>query len=236
MNAGARVAWAALALIVAGGFASLGFWQAGRADEKTRMLAAREAAQATGPALLADALSADSPSLPMRVEGEVVIRPAPLLLLDNQQRDGRVGLRAYVPADAGRGGVVLMELGWLPLAADRTLPAVEVPAGRRRIQGLLLPWPGQGLRLADNPWPEGADTILLAFLERDDIAAHLDVQVWNGILQPDPADPLGYAREPGLLPDPMPPERHRGYAVQWWGLSLTVIITYLLLALRRKSR
>lgn len=236
MNAGARVAWAALALIVAGGFASLGFWQAGRADEKTRMLAAREAAQATGPALLADALSADSPSLPMRVEGEVVIRPAPLLLLDNQQRDGRVGVRAYVPADAGRGGVVLMELGWLPLAADRALPEVDVPVGRRRLEGLLLPWPGQGLRLAENPWPPGAETLLLAFLDREDVAAHLGIAVWNGILQPDPADRFGYARDPGLLPDPMPPSRHRGYAVQWWGLSLTVIITYLLLALRRKSR
>lgn len=236
MNAGARVAWAALALIVAGGFASLGFWQAGRADEKTRMLAAREAAQATGPALLADALSADSPSLPMRVEGEVVIRPAPLLLLDNQQRDGRVGVRAYALADAEGGVVVLVELGWLPMAADRTLPAVEVPAGRRRIQGLLLPWPGQGIRLADNPWTEGADTVLLAFLDREDVAAHLGVAVWDGILQPEPDRAFGYARDPGLLPDPMPPERHRGYAVQWWGLSLTVIITYLLLALRRKSR
>ncbi len=51
-----------------------------------------------------------------------------------------------------------------------------------------------------------------------------------------------YARAPlGALVrysdgQPMPPERHRGYAVQWWGLSLTVIITYLILNLRRKNR
>jgi cytochrome oxidase assembly protein ShyY1 len=233
---GARLAWAALALLVAALFAALGFWQSGRADEKAQMLAARESARAAGPALLADALSTDSAALPVRIEGEVAIRAAPALLLDNQQRDGRVGVRAYALADAEGGGVVLVELGWLPLAADRVLPAVDVPAGQRRIEGLLLPWPGQGIRLADNPWTEGADTVLLAFLDREDVAAHLGVAVWDGILQPEPDPAFGYARDPGLLPDPMPPERHRGYAVQWWGLSLTVIITYLLLALRRKSR
>lgn len=236
MSVGARLAWAALALLVAALFAALGFWQSGRADEKAQMLAARESARAAGPALLADALSTDSAALPVRIEGEVAIRAAPALLLDNQQRDGRVGVRAYALADAEGGGVVLVELGWLPLAADRVLPAVDVPAGQRRIEGLLLPWPGQGIRLADNPWTEGADTVLLAFLDREDVAAHLGVAVWDGILQPEPDPAFGYARDPGLLPDPMPPERHRGYAVQWWGLSLTVIITYLLLALRRKSR
>ena len=236
MSVGARLAWAAPALLVAGLFAALGFWQSGRADEKAQMLAARESARAAGPARLADALSTDSAALPVRIEGEVAIRAAPVLLLDNQQRDGRVGVRAYALADAEGGVVVLVELGWLPMAADRVLPAVDVPAGRRRIEGLLLPWPGQGIRLADNPWTEGTDTVLLAFLEREDVAAHLGVAVWDGILQPEPDRAFGYARDPGLLPDPMPPERHRGYAVQWWGLSLTVIITYLLLALRRKSR
>ncbi len=236
MTARARIAWAVLAVLVAAAFASLGFWQSGRADEKARMLTAREAARAAGPAALDDVLATASPPLPQRVEGEVVIRAAPILLLDNQQRDGRVGVRAYALADVDGGEVVLVELGWLPLAADRALPEVDVPAGRRRLEGLLVPWPGQGLRLAENPWPPGAETLLLAFLDREDVAAHLGIAVWNGILQPDPADRFGYARDPGLLPDPMPPSRHRGYAVQWWGLSLTVIITYLLLALRRKSR
>lgn len=236
MSMRSRLAFAALTLVVAGLFAALGCWQAGRAEQKARMQAEREAAGGTAPAALADVLGQALPKLPIRVVGEVMLRPAPLLLLDNQQRDGRVGVRAYALADAADGRVLLVELGWLPLAPDRTLPQATVPAGRHRIDGMLVPWPGQGLRLAENAWGTAAASVLLAFLERQDVEQHLAISLWDGVLRPDPSDPIGYARDQGRLPDPMPPERHRGYAVQWWGLSLTVIITYLILSLRRKSR
>ena len=40
------------------------------------------------------------------------------------------------------------------------------------------------------------------------------------VLQLDPALPLGYARDLDMLPNTLPPERHLGYAVQWFGLAL----------------
>lgn len=237
MSLRTRVLWALPTLLAAGLFAGLGFWQAGRADQKERMAQLREDARAAGPMELARALDSPEALLPLAVHGEVRLRPAPVLLLDNQQRDGRVGVRAYALAEVSGGRVLVVELGWLPLAADRVLPEVAVPTAPRSLAGLLAPWPGQGLRLAENAWTADAQgRVLLAFLAREDVAHHLGVEVWNGLLQPDPSEPFGYARDPGLRPDPMPPERHRGYAVQWWGLSLTVIITYLILNLRRKNR
>ena len=56
------------------------------------------------------------------------------------------------------------------------------------------------------------------------------------MLQPDPALALGYVRDAGTLPNTLPPERHRGYAVQWWGLSATVVAVYLILAWRRRAK
>ena len=39
-----------------------------------------------------------------------------------------------------------------------------------------------------------------------------------------------------MLPKTLPPERHLGDAVQWFGLALAVLATALLLSFRRRKR
>ena len=56
------------------------------------------------------------------------------------------------------------------------------------------------------------------------------------MLKLDPASPLGYTRDLDILPNTLPPERHLGYAVQWFGLALAVLVTALVLSLRRGRR
>ena len=58
-----------------------------------------------------------------------------------------------------------------------------------------------------------------------------------GLMILDPALPLGYTRDLELLPNTLPPERHLGYAVQWFGLALAVLLTAAVLSWRsRKDR
>ncbi|HKN77649.1 MAG TPA: SURF1 family protein, partial [Lysobacter sp.] len=49
----------------------------------------------------------------------------------------------------------------------------------------------------------------------------------------DPKLPGGYARDLDILPNTLPPERHLGYAVQWWALSIAVLVTALVLTFRK---
>ena len=56
------------------------------------------------------------------------------------------------------------------------------------------------------------------------------------MLKLDPAIPLGYARDLDVLPNTLPPERHLGYAVQWFGLALAVLVTALVLTFRKPRR
>jgi cytochrome oxidase assembly protein ShyY1 len=53
------------------------------------------------------------------------------------------------------------------------------------------------------------------------------------VLRLDPALPLGYARDLQLLANTLPPERHRGYAVQWFALAAAVLATALILTFRK---
>ena len=49
------------------------------------------------------------------------------------------------------------------------------------------------------------------------------------------ADAAGWqARDLDVLPNTLPPERHLGYAVQWFALALAVLATALILTTRRQ--
>lgn len=228
-------AFAAMFGVVA--FATLGSWQLGRAQQKRDWLQQQQRALVAPPSALAEALdaAADAPIAAVAGRGRYV---APLWLLDNQQRDGRVGVRAYALAEvAGREALALVELGWLPWSPQRTLPPLRLPDGERELRGLWTAWPGQGLRAAQNPEPRAAESAaLLNYLER------AELERWSGRaiaprvlkLAPDIGD--GWQRDATLLPNTLPPERHVGYAVQWFALAASVAIVYLVLLLRHRRR
>ena len=55
------------------------------------------------------------------------------------------------------------------------------------------------------------------------------------VLRLDPDLPLGYTRDLALLANTLPPDKHRGYALQWFALALAVLVTALVLSLRKKN-
>lgn len=233
-----RAAYAVAALALAACFATLGTWQLQRGHDKRERLAQQQRALAPGSArALAEALVDADPGAIDRVTGHGQFL-APMLLLDNQQRGGRVGIRVYgVAAVEGAARALLVDLGWLPLAGDRRLPEVKTPSGRVELRGLLAPWPGQGLRLAETAWPEDAATPpLLNHLDADEIARRYARDLAPRVLRLAPELPYGHARDLDLLPNTLPPERHLGYAVQWYALSATVVAVFLILSWRTRRR
>lgn len=219
------VLWLLPALLLAGGLAQLGRWQLQRASDKEALLAGIEQARAAGLADFA-ALDLRAPLRfrAVRVRGEFLADRQ--LLLDNQLRAGQPGVRVYVPLrPVGRREALLVDRGWLA-RPDRgaALPAVELPAGEVELEGVLLDPPGGGIVLgaAASGWPRLLTRIDLRALEPD-----LGLPLLDCVLE-DLRTPRADSIRAGMLP----PERHRGYAVQWFGLSLTVLILYAVLATR----
>lgn len=228
-----------LALILAGLFASLGTWQWGRADHKRAMLA--EVRQAVDRRDDAAPLSAAGDER-LRGDygwaaGEGRFIEAPAVLLDNQGRQGRPGVRVYrAYAPAAGGAPLLVELGWLPVAADRRMPAIALPGGSVGLRGLLAPPPAAGFVSAEPARQPGGE-LLVAALDTHRLADALGVpSLAPRVLKLDPQLPLGYPRDLDILPNTLPPERHVGYAVQWFGLALAVLATAAVLGLRRCRR
>jgi cytochrome oxidase assembly protein ShyY1 len=225
-----------LALLVAAGFARLGFWQLARMHEKETWLASVQAvlAQRVAQPL---ALAAD-PARARRFDwaaGRGRFAESPPVLLDNQSRDDRAGVRAYrVFLPDAQATPLLVELGWLPLPGDRALPRVAAIPGEVEVRGLLLPPPSPGL-IAATASREPNGSVLTTTLDAPGLPALLGIaKLPPRVLRLDPAmRGIGYARDLDVLPNTLPPSRHLGYAVQWFALSLAVLATAAVLTFRK---
>ena len=228
----------AMAVLVMVGFASLGFWQLDRARQKEAMLADadRVLAQRSAVALAGAADPARASSYEW-TRGEGRFLPLPAVLLDNQNHQGRPGIRVYRAFQpAGTATPLLVEMGWLPLPGDRRLPHIESFEGLSQVSGLLAPPPSAGItRAIALSQPDG--DLLATQLDHRVIAEALGLPALAPrVLRLDPALKTGYARDLDILPNTLPPERHLGYAVQWFGLAAAVFITALVLTLRSRRR
>lgn len=234
------IGWLAAVLAIAA-FASLGRWQMARMHEKQALLAQVEhTLAARQPQPLSHAADGRNGENFDWASGSGRFADAPAVLLDNQMREGRAGVRAYrvfLP-DAAPTTPLLVELGWLPLDSQRTLPGIEQPPGTLHLDGLLAPPPAGGLlNAAPQVQPDG--TLLATTLQPQALASALgQPQLAARVLKLDPALPIGHERDLDVLPNTLPPEKHLGYAVQWFALALTVLLTAVFLswrALRRRA-
>jgi cytochrome oxidase assembly protein ShyY1 len=220
-----------LALLTSAGLASLGMWQWQRAADKEALLAGIDAAVAAPPMSLTDALqsSQDLRFRAVTLSGRLDLGHQ--VLLDNQLRDGQPGVRVYLPFVQEQGGaVVLIDGGWLAWP-DRSTPPPRLTTspGLEQRQSILLDPPGAGLQLgaslADN-WP-----LLVTRIDLPDLRRRSGLPLLDWVAE-DRDAPRAQSIRAGMLP----PERHRGYAVQWFGLAATVLIIYFVLAWRSLRR
>lgn len=221
---------------VSAAFAGLGYWQWQRAVLKDALQLRLEAASSSQPVDLAGVLDRADALRYTKVVVEGVLQ-APSVYLDNQIREGRVGVLVAnrLRVDAADADLLVIR-GWVPLKDGiRDLPVVDVPQGSLRFEGFVDLPPAAGLSLGVPPGPsEETDPLLVTRIDLDWLE-----QRWQSPLMPwalylAPQAPAGFLRD--WQPKYLPPERHRGYAVQWWGLAAATIVVYAVLIWRQRRR
>ena len=234
--------WIAAVLLIAAGCA-LGSWQLRRMHQKESMLAevASVIANRTARPLGVAADATRSRGYDWAVgEGRFLTQAA--WLLDNQQREGRPGVRVFRLFQPEGGMPLLVEMGWLPVGAGREMPVVgAAPEGRMVIRGLLLPPPSRGLMSgAESATADGQHLVI--GLDAARIAARAGLPaIAPRVLRLEPRRQAGDAgvmlvpgeRDLEILPNTITPDRHLGYAVQWFGLALATLAIALLLTFRK---
>ncbi len=230
---GASGLWVVAAFACAG-FVGLGAWQLDRARQKEALLAAYTAG-AGAPPLALEGYLAQPRYTPVRISGRYLDYT---VLLDNQVLERRLGVHVYSLFEPAAGPPrLLVNRGWLPLDPERRVRGgvPEVPAEPVEIEGLLSDYPRPGIRLGTVDY-RGPAPPLVPYLERDALALALQTELAPQILllseEPGPDDPRLVQ---DFSPAVMPPERHRGYALQWFSLAAAVAVVASVLQFRRRS-
>ena len=211
-----------------------GVWQLGRANDK-RELEARFAAATDAAPLVALAPGEPDPALryrAIRLSGRY--DTGHQVLLDNISHAQRPDYQVLTPFVTAT-GTVLVNRGWVPADGDRrVLPDLAVPAGPRDVLGRIDWLPRPAIELAsgpparDEPWPRR-----LSFPSIPQLRDQLGISLAGYQVLLDPAAPDGFVRD--WHPGGISPERHLAYAVQWFGLAVTLVVFNLVLLARTRK-
>ncbi len=206
----------------------LGLWQLQRAQEK-QMLVDRYEARVDAKSVKVSQFRM-APGLayfPARVKGQFEAQYQ--ILLDNRVHEGRVGYDVLTPFRIQNGHMrILVNRGWVPMGPSRSqLPVLETPGQVQIISGHLYRPPERYFCL-EKMLPTLADTIWQNLdLERFHTEAGYPLQPY--VLRLDVGLPGVYQQLSPRYSDQWV-DRHRGYAVQWFGLALVVLIGSVVLA------
>ena len=136
----------ALVLLLLPALLALGFWQLDRAEEKAA-ISSRNAERAAAGSLRLSQIDDLSPEALAYRRVEVTGRflPEPVILLDNQIRDGRYGHDVVgVFIDEASGLAALLNRGWIPGdPSRRSLPDVETPDEQLTLTASVYVPPGE---------------------------------------------------------------------------------------------
>ena len=203
----------------------LGFWQLSRGQEKQALLQSYAERRAAQPISVAQLAAVADPAF-RRVQLRGEFDAGHSVLLDNRMRDGKAGVELLQPFhDQASGQWLLLNRGWLPWPDRRTPPAFTTPDQPLNINAWVYVAPGETFQLHADPaaaqWPRLLTALhpqaLWAELERSGFAFELRAE----------AGPATYETQWPVVA--MGPEKHVGYAVQWFAMALALLGLYLYL-------
>lgn len=204
-------------------FVNLGLWQWGKAEKKAAAQALLEARATEAPLSLPGTPVGDAGLFHYRkvsVAGRY--RAAGQILLDNQMMEERVGYRVLTPFVIDGGDTeVLVDRGWVPAGADRRqVPEVAVPPAPTLLQGTAVMPSAKHFALAADTAPPGGNA-RWQVLDLDRYAREARVVLQPVVVRLDASQPGGYLR---VWPRPDARiERHRSYALQWFGFAASAV-------------
>lgn len=218
---------------------SLGNWQLRRGAEKEALETDYLARSGALPIDAKSLASVDRDTLAfarLRLRGQYL--PQQYYLIDNQVLDGTVGYWVLHRFESEDGRLWLVNRGFTKAAEQRAqLPAIATPTGPQTLVAIV--WPDTGLvpefgqssaadqrpAAAGSVWPQRRqrlDARAMAAEHPRGQAVELRLEYGQpGVLQPAPSAFASGA------------DRHRGYAVQWFGLAAVLMIGFVLFGLRR---
>lgn len=225
-------------LALLGLLVSLGLWQVDRAEQKQQLAKDRETGAAREVLDLnwhPEMAMADR-FRPAVVKGR--FEATHQWLQDNQIHEGQAGYHVYslfVPA-GGAAEVLLVNRGWVPVGRDRAvLPDLPVPDGEVVLHGRLDKPASVGIAMGDLSFRDDLALSVHPFMDVDALSVVLQRRLFPLTLVLDEREAGALTKDwsPAL---PIGPEKHLGYALQWFSLALALVIIFVGVNVKRITK
>lgn len=202
----------------------LGNWQLERADEKRAIAAAFKARQQQAPVSI-DRIREDADLAFTRVELSGRFDNQRYFLLDNRVYAGQLGYEVLSPFLTAGNQWVLVNRGWIKGGRDRrNLPEIPGVEGASRVSGSVYVPPGKPFLLAEQDFSAADWPIVAQAVEIDKFAAVLKRDLFPFVVRLDESAPG--ALQSNWEPINVQPEKHVGYAVQWFAMATALVIWF----------
>lgn len=223
---------------------NLGFWQLNRADEKQQQIN-QQAQQLHAEPIRIGINSREEMEEKFRYRKAMArgsYDTKQQFLLDNQILNGKVGYFVLTPfvlegSDKTLAGkkAILVNRGWVAANLDRRiLPDVAIKTSPQILQGRIDYFPSVGITLEGAGTPTATSPAVVQVVDTKILAAQLGYSLLAFQMELDPQETEGYTRQ-WLTTTLMPPERHFGYALQWFGLALTLTILFFWYSIKKND-
>jgi surfeit locus 1 family protein len=159
------------------------------------------------------------------------------IFIDNQMLEGKPGYLVLTPflPDGGQPGI-LVNRGWVALGASReVLPDIAINSAIQQVQGRINNFPEPGLKLKGAEIPGELWPVRVQIIDSKLLADKLGYALANYQIELDSTQPEGYQRR-WKIAVAIPPEKHLAYAVQWFGLALTLTALFIWISSRKTPR
>lgn len=210
----------------------LGFWQLQRATEKQQIQQelARQGDKATED--FTSVAQAGSWANFTRTLLTGSVHAERVLLWDNRVVNGKVGYEVLAPVTTPR-GIVLANFGWVAdISYRQSLPEINLPEMVSELSvELYLPKTNplvNETNKGDENWPK--------------VIQQPELETIGGLLRTELLPTMAFVQESEIFglhnnyrPVTMGPEKHRAYALQWFGLAVACTLIYLI-ALKKKLK
>jgi surfeit locus 1 family protein len=208
---------------------SLGFWQLNRADEKKTFLLKQHLSGAKESIKLSALLDISSDDLRYRkteMTGEYDEQHQ--FLIDNQINNGQAGFFVMTPYKIdGLKKAVLVNRGWIPMTKDRQiLPNVTISTLIAKVKGRINNFPVVGIRLKGAEIPTQGWPSIVQVVDSQVLSEKLGYSILPFQIELDTEMKDGYSRD-WKKQTIMLPEKHLAYAVQWFGLAITLTVLFI---------
>ena len=216
-------------IFFASAFFLLGLWQVERGQDKSNILDEFNKNIKKSPGSFSENSSKWDR---VKVEGYWI--GSKQILIDNVINSGIAGYKVLTPLQIeGTETHILVDRGWIPQGSSRNiLPSIDIQNEYVKVNGILED-PELGFVLSEDlvteNWPKVSQTKNLGVLRAvfdEDLAPYIIVA------DPTLSNSLVYMK---IIPTNMTPEKHFGYAIQWFTMFAALCLMYLWLGFKKNE-